>query len=186
MRGQEHDLNLIAALVEGRLDERERARLMEHLADCGECRTVFAQLGRAANDGSLSGTGEDAARRNADAPPPSRRHWTSSKVWFPIAASLAIAAVAIRLVVGPPETGGSSSPASGASTQTEKPISGDEELLLKRSGGRQVAGKVFRMTESACARPRAGPVCGTGRSCPRRAFGNRISVLAVRSKILER
>lgn len=143
----EHDLNLIAALVEGRLDEQERVRLIEHLADCGQCRTVFAQLGRAAHDGSLSASEEGESQRELEAPHRARRDWSATRGWLPIAASLAVAVVAVRLFVGSPEDLGSSAPDSGASASGEAPISGDEELLRKRSGGRQVAGKVFRMTE---------------------------------------
>lgn len=160
MAEQEHDLNLIAALVEGRLEEQERARVMEHLADCRQCRTVFTQLGRAAQDGSLSANDARSNVQALDTAHRVRRPWTATRGWLPIAASLAVAVVAIRLFVGAPEDSGPSSPVTGPITTSGQPTAGEEELLRKRSGGRQVAGKVFRMTEGEWVDQAFDPVAG--------------------------
>jgi len=115
----EHDLNGIAALVEGRLDEQERERVMEHVAACARCRATLALLGRGAHEGQLSAQ--------------SRRRW-SPAIWLPVAASVAVAAVALRLVLAP------DSPA-------VEPPGIDESLLPTRAAGRIVDGKTFRLEE---------------------------------------
>ncbi len=117
--GDEHDLNAMAALVEGRLDERERSRLMEHLAECAQCRATLALLGRGANEGHLAA--------------PTRRRW-SPAVWLPIAASIAVAAVALRLAFAP-------------EPPAAEPAGFDERLLPMRAGGQVVNGKTFRLQE---------------------------------------
>ena len=48
MAGDPHDLNLIAAFVEDRLDETERQRFVAHLAGCADCRATLAAYARAA------------------------------------------------------------------------------------------------------------------------------------------
>ena len=47
--GDPHDENLLAACLEDRLDGQEMERLIEHLADCRECRGTLAALVRAAD-----------------------------------------------------------------------------------------------------------------------------------------
>jgi anti-sigma factor RsiW len=42
-----HDLDALAAFVEGRLDAAERERLVAHVADCAECRATLAGMMRA-------------------------------------------------------------------------------------------------------------------------------------------
>lgn len=117
--GDEHDLNAIAALVEGRLDERERSRLMQHLAECAHCRATLALLGRGAGEGQLG--------------LPTRRRW-SLAVWLPIAASVAVAAIALRLSFSP-------------EAPAVEPAAVDESLLPTRAAGRIVDGKTFRLQE---------------------------------------
>jgi anti-sigma factor RsiW len=114
-----HDLNLLAAHVEDRLDDEERARLTTHLAGCAECRETLALLARAGAEARLL--------------PPIRGRFgrLPRRVWLPLAASLFVAAA----LVGPlylrlPQEG---------------PPPLDERLLLKRGGERQAAGKTFRL-----------------------------------------
>jgi hypothetical protein len=83
----EPDLNRLAEFVVGRLSDGERAREIEHLADCVTCRTIVASLmkGIAAN--------------------PVERRWTAWAV--PLAATLAIVvsgASLYRLAIGSHET----------------------------------------------------------------------------------
>jgi anti-sigma factor RsiW len=44
-----HDQNPLAAYVEDRLDDQEKEGLIEHLADCRECRRTLAALARGAD-----------------------------------------------------------------------------------------------------------------------------------------
>jgi hypothetical protein len=76
MQEQVHDLDSLAALVEGRLDEPDKQRVMAHLAECGECRRTFARVTR-----ELAATG--------GAKP--RSLWL--RPWLPIAASVLLTTV---------------------------------------------------------------------------------------------
>lgn len=125
-----HDLESLAALVDGRLDDRERERVVAHLSDCRECRQTLAHLGRAAANGDLS--------RDMGQSGPGRPRWSGARVWLPIAASVLVGAFAWFQLAGPP---GDVRPAA------EEPGVGltEEALGGKRSGGLRVAGKTFRM-----------------------------------------
>jgi hypothetical protein len=131
MAHQEHDLNLIAALLEGRLDGGEKARVQAHLADCQQCRATLALLAKGGDQGLLGArVGEAAPRR-----------WRSRAVWLPIAASVVVAAIALRLALAPDTV---------APVDTETPAEApaiDESLLPTRAAGRIVGGKTFRMQE---------------------------------------
>jgi hypothetical protein len=72
MQDQVHDLDCLAALVEGRLGEQERQRVMAHLADCAACRRTFARVSR-----------ELAAKPRLP----------KFRPWLPIAASVLLATV---------------------------------------------------------------------------------------------
>jgi hypothetical protein len=120
MHDPQHDPGLLAALAEGRLEGEERARVVAHVADCLECRRTLAALGSAMADGTLP-----QATRLAV---PARARWARPQVWLPIAASVLIASFAWFQYAGVRES------ANG------------EDLLVKRSAGRAVAGKTFRMT----------------------------------------
>ncbi len=111
----EHDLDALAAMVEGRLDDRARARLTEHLAVCAECRATLAALTRAHSDGALA----PASR------PASRRPWRGVPIWAGLAASALVATFAWMQFARPPATG--------------------EELLVRRGAERIVAGKTFHL-----------------------------------------
>jgi hypothetical protein len=79
----EHDLNLLSAFVEDRLNEAERQRVIEHLASCSACRSTLAAYTRA----TRSADDESAAAARA---------WSSRpRVWLPIAATVVLATAAI-------------------------------------------------------------------------------------------
>ena len=87
-----HDLNRLAAYIEGRLERHEQAELIEHLAACRECRAALAGLTRAAVDpdsgieaGVRSGGGSGVPR--------------ASRPWLAAAAGLAVAAVATAVML---------------------------------------------------------------------------------------
>jgi hypothetical protein len=128
MPQHEHDLERLAAMTEGRLEADERAEAVAHLAECRECREVLAGLARARTDGAL-----DLAA-NAR---PSR--WRPLRIALPLAAALAVAAVALRLAVFPNDTGTRPPPPEGGAV--------DESVLTKRSGGVRINDKTFRMSE---------------------------------------
>lgn len=146
--GREHDLNLLAAYVEGRLDGSERERFVAHLARCADCRTTLAALARDRDDSG-------SARWLAQVP---------HSAWLPLAAVLVLAtATSLSLlrepISAPPAVATPSpaeSPAQPRPSPTPTPEAGsspspplppsDERLLVKRGGGRRsVAGKTFRL-----------------------------------------
>jgi hypothetical protein len=80
-----HDPGLLAAYVEGRLDEDERGALKVHLAACADCRRALAMLAR------VPGVLPIAAKRPPVAIP----------VWLALAATVILATLAVRRVDGP-------------------------------------------------------------------------------------
>jgi anti-sigma factor RsiW len=110
---------MLAALAEGRLEGAERERVVAHVADCLECRRTLAALGSAMADGTLT--------RPAPASAAAHARWTRPQVWLPIAASVVLATFAWFQYAG------------------VQPSANGEDVLLKRSGGRVVEGKTFRM-----------------------------------------
>jgi hypothetical protein len=80
MSGNPHDLNLVAAFVEDRLDDTERQQFVAHLAGCAECRATLAAYARAA------GSAQPAHAVAAVTP-------SSWRGWMPIAATLAIVTI---------------------------------------------------------------------------------------------
>lgn len=129
MDDQPHDLDSLAALVEGRLEGVDRQRVMAHVAECVECRRTMAQLGRAVADGALL----------TDAKPRVTAGWLRSNalIWLPIAASVLVGTFAwFQLATTP----------NGSTTDSAPVGVSEEELLTKRSAGRIVASKTFRMT----------------------------------------
>jgi hypothetical protein len=115
MEEQVHDLDSLAALVEGRLGETDRQRVMAHLADCAECRRTFARVTR-----------ELAAGRSK----PSRA--LTSRPWLAIAASVLLVSVGWLYFSS-----------NQRATLVTSPDS--EDLLRRRGTERTVADKTFRL-----------------------------------------
>src|SRR5687768_24778 len=82
MQEQVHDLDSLAALVEGRLGEQDKQRVMAHLADCVECRRTFARVSREFAAGALPSAGGSPKLR-----------LSRMRTWLPIAASVLLATV---------------------------------------------------------------------------------------------
>ena len=79
-----HDPNVLAAYIDGTLDQDERSAVVAHLAGCGACRAALAAY--------VKGTTEDG--ETAQGP---RRAWTAAvrpRVWMPIAATIVLVTVA--------------------------------------------------------------------------------------------
>lgn len=145
-----HDPGLLAAYVEGRLDDEERRALTAHLAACAHCREALAMLARAPGIATAA-----APRRPIGAP-----------VWLAVAATVVLATVVARrtdrTVEGPVSGPGSTvsgvtapslappapspaEPAPPAAFPAHDPLQ-DPALLVKRGvAQRQVDGKTFRL-----------------------------------------
>lgn len=148
-----HDPGLLAAYVEGRLDEEERRALTVHLGACADCRQALAMLARAAGVLPL------AAKRRVVAAP----------VWLALAATVILATFAVRRLDGPVggriEGGPGSARIGAALSSPTPPAPGpaiveasprasvpagdrmlDPGLLVKRGAApRHVGGKSFRL-----------------------------------------
>jgi hypothetical protein len=156
----DHDLNLLAAYMEDRLDPSERARFVSHLASCNECRSTLAVYARGARSApELFDAGNGPA------------WFRQTRVWLPAAATvlLTTAIVGGLRIARPPEAAppaaSSSAPAprSGAAASPPASAGSDrsaafrsgtpaipapsatEDLLRRRSGERLVAGKTLRL-----------------------------------------
>lgn len=156
------DLNALAALVDQRLSEADRAGVIAHLASCVECRAIVATEAR----------GLGGAARQRESPAGRRFRWGfRSTPWLPIAATLALATTAglivwridrgspppassVTAVPGPapsnPETpvaaapGAQTSPRLPAPAVTPRPAPSDS-LATRRNAVRLVNGKTFRL-----------------------------------------
>jgi hypothetical protein len=145
METDPHDLNRLAAYVEGRLAEAESADVAAHLSACVDCRTTLAAYARA--------IATDGARQR----PVATRH--AAMKWLPIAAMLAIGTVAgiMSLAINRPQPIPPAGPrpdvhlpppAVVQEAPPPAPASGarpDRDVLTKRGAQRTVAGKVFRL-----------------------------------------
>lgn len=121
-----HDLDSLAALVEGRLGEQDRQRVIAHIADCVECRRTLARVSREFAAGALA----------AGATGSSKPRLFQFRPWIPIAASVLIAAVGGFYYMTTQRATVATRPDSGA---------GGGELLRRRATERIVAGKTFRL-----------------------------------------
>jgi hypothetical protein len=157
------DLNLLAAHLDDRLDASEKTAVVLHLSSCEACRATLAAFARA----SVAAEPRDAGRATLVAR-------VRPGVWMSLAASLAIATVAgvLRMSerlpsqVPPagPDVGSIALPSSvpphvdaqpTPSVVPEVPASqrppavsrpaGDDNLIQKRGGQREIAGKTFRL-----------------------------------------
>jgi anti-sigma factor RsiW len=141
-----HDAGLLAAYVEGRLDDAERSAFTAHLAACPECRQALAMMARA------PGLRPAIASRRMAVP-----------VWLGVAAAAILATVAVRQAGGPepgdvavPPPIRTSSPVPTeaapvpvappkATVPAEDPLA-DPGLLVKRGGAaRTIGGRSFHL-----------------------------------------
>ncbi|MGH9176165.1 MAG: zf-HC2 domain-containing protein, partial [Vicinamibacterales bacterium] len=83
--GECPDLETIAAYLDGRMAEGERAAIAEHLATCETCYFVFSEAAQ--------------IKAAAPAPMPAPRWWTRPRVIWPAAAAGLAAAATIALAV---------------------------------------------------------------------------------------
>jgi hypothetical protein len=167
MQDRVHDLDALAAFVEGRLDELGRERVMAHAAECAECRQTMAHLSRAFGEGALGS--------RTPASHDVRYRLSRMRVWLPIAASIVLGTFAWFRFALPPETDGI--------RRSAQPSGTEEELLRTRGAGRSVAGKTFHLTSGewidAAYEPAAGlSVLEVRGSEERRALVERIPELA--------
>lgn len=149
--GGEPDFEVLSAFADDRLSDSDRARAIEHMASCGRCRTIVAELTR--------------SRSNAR-PAVSRRAGA-----LPLAASLAIAMVGgtvywvlrdtganpVAPVVQPsrpePATAppsrsaipGSISPSPAPSTPARPPNRAEPSDRTRATGAKSVGGRTFRL-----------------------------------------
>jgi hypothetical protein len=121
-----HDLDSLAALVEGRLGEQDRQRVVAHIADCVECRRTLARVAREFAAGALA----------VDVSASPKPRLLRIRPWMPIAASVLIATVGGFYFISTQRATVATSPDSGA---------GGEDLLRRRGTERTVAGKTFRL-----------------------------------------
>ena len=159
MASEPHDTNTLAAYVEGRLDPGEEALVAAHAAECAECRAVIAALARSAGPNLPAVSAGTSERAYNPAP--------LTRFLLPLAATLAIGTIAALMVTrlndarpepAAPVTAAPERPPAPAEAgkpveqQPARPPAGtnenvdDQGLLLRRSGERRVAGKVFRLT----------------------------------------
>ena len=86
------DLETIAAYLDGRLDDRERARVTEHLADCEDCYFVMTESAQ---------TASVPASMSEASPEASERRWWKAKplAWSSATAGALATAAAVWLAV---------------------------------------------------------------------------------------
>src|SRR5437763_11641834 len=89
------DLELLAALADGRLSGEERARAVRMLADSDEALELFANTVRDLRVPDVKVVSITSARR-----------WRQWKIALPIAAAAAIAVVMVPRLVGPSKQAG--------------------------------------------------------------------------------
>jgi hypothetical protein len=156
-----HNLNVLAALVENRLDATERTRVVAHLAACEDCRATLSAYIKVAGPVAPRHTTAASEQRPKRAVP----------VWLPIAATLllTVAAAVISLQLRPnapaPQPGvptPSTIPQPVAPTPADPPAvpparppaaevpqrggsDTPESPLRLRSGQRKVGDKTFRL-----------------------------------------
>jgi len=190
----EHDLNLLAAFAEDRLDAAERRRVIEHVSVCGDCRRTLAALAR------------DAAQAQAHAPV--RIVVVRPQVWLPLAAAVLVAAaLAVWMSTSKstsapertPVASDTHEPTRQAPTPpapTEVPRSDAvprrpertqpppqvEGLIARRGAERTVAGKTFRLVagewiDSAYDRLAGLPVVDVSTAADRSALLDRLPAL---------
>jgi hypothetical protein len=122
-----HDLDVLAAFVEGRLEGAARERVVTHLSECAECRRTVAHMGRALASGELPHISRSTATRS---------RWPSPRVWVPLAASVLVGSFAWLYMTSVPRPGTSPEATPG-------------DLLPRRAADLKVEGKTFRQIGGA-------------------------------------
>lgn len=89
----------IAAFLDGKLSERERARVVAHLADCESCYAVFAGAARFQLEEEEESRVPEASEEQAPAPVVPLRRRTIPQWAFPLAAVLVLGLATIPLYV---------------------------------------------------------------------------------------
>lgn len=87
----------IAAFLDGKLSERERARVVAHLADCESCYAVFAGAARFQLEEEVESRVPKASEEQAPAPVVPLRRRTIPQWAFPLAAALVLGLATIPL-----------------------------------------------------------------------------------------
>ena len=180
-----HDLNLLAAFAENRLDAGERSRVVDHLSRCADCRETVAELVRA---GEARGAGPVETRSMLQRP----------AAWLGLAAAILVA-IGLTVRFGsrgdePPRSVAiTPTPIAPVPTPTPPPsptpapsqppaAPTPEGLLARRSGERIVAGKTFRLVagewiDSTYDRLSDSPVVSVSTAADRDALVLRIPAL---------
>ena len=146
-----HDLNLLAAYVEGRLPADERARVVAHLASCDECRSVLAGYARASAGDSAAGS------------PANGSAWfRQARMLVPLAATVVLTTV---IIIGLRSGGGPQPAPTAVPADTTVPVDWEAQrapqpppgirsgtqppagtnFTRRRDGRRVVDGKTFRL-----------------------------------------
>jgi tetratricopeptide (TPR) repeat protein len=89
------ELEVIAAYLDGRLSERERAQVAAHVAGCETCYFVFTEAAQV----RASNAPRQAVQHPTAGPTGSRWHWSPKIVW-PSTAALAAAAALVLVATG--------------------------------------------------------------------------------------
>ena len=148
----EHDLNALAAHLEGRLEGEERQRTIDHLSRCLQCRETAALLSRS----------QPALAEKSGDPSVDRGMARTARPWWLGLAAAAVVGTAVAVRVLSPSSSPHREPASVAtaadspksppveaartpspSAPVSRPVL-DEGLLARRGGVKRVAGKAFR------------------------------------------
>jgi hypothetical protein len=149
------DLNAIAAFIDRRLSEADRAGVVRHLVGCAECRALVAAYARGQMPVDVQG--QDSAG-------PGSRSLFRPGLWLPIAATLALATTAALIVsradrtsIAPPASppiapqpsqppvDTAPQPSSPPPSSAIPPPADPGSLATRRGAAQQVNGKTFRL-----------------------------------------
>jgi hypothetical protein len=160
--GAQHpDANLLSAFSENSLQKRERAQLMEHLAQCPQCRDVLALQVAAATQ-----MGEEASPAKS---PQRQREWLARTElrWAAVAASLAVVA-GIFLLRQPDRVYQDRTPSSPATsalqpqgTKRQDSASNESKVEIAKKENRPVAVPENQISRNTSARSRAAKTTQT-------------------------
>src|SRR5262245_54886687 len=88
------ELEVIAAYLDGRLNERERADVARHVAGCESCYFVFTEAAQL----RVSDAARQAVTKKLDEPVPTAKWWATPKVAWSFGGVLATAAAVVLMV----------------------------------------------------------------------------------------